>query len=194
MEVCVVDIHFIALGHYMPPHTAHTALLKPQQANGIYVSMPQKLRGRLPNLSSYNIAGPCAGDLGCYRVVQLEHDALSVARGLRASDSHDKTRSVAEYEAIDAVLQVALCEVILAQPTCIVEAQSCQRVRQQGTRVLVHDLQQHCLSLQPTPEATQISCTHLVLDAELLLEHRHVPQGLTRASQGHGDNRMRGTK
>ena len=88
MEVCVVNIHFIALGHYMPPHTAHTAPLKPQQANGICVSMPQRLRGRLPNLSSYNTVGPCAGDLGCYRDVQVEHDVLSVARGLRASDSH----------------------------------------------------------------------------------------------------------
>lgn len=140
MEVCVVDIHFIALGHYMPPHTAHTALLKPQQANGIYVSMPQKLRGRLPNLSSYNIAGPCAGDLGCYRVVQLEHDVLSVARGLRASDSHDKTRSVAEYEAIDAVLQVALNEVICTEACCLIQAQGRQGLGQQWTLILIDDL------------------------------------------------------
>ena len=140
MEVCVVNIHFIALGHYMPPHTAHTAPLKPQQANGICVSMPQRLRGRLPNLSSYNTVGPCAGDLGCYRVVQVEHDVLSVARGLRASDSHDKTRSVAEYEAIDAVLQVALREVICTEACRLIQAQGRQGLGEQWTLILIDDL------------------------------------------------------
>ena len=64
MEVCVVDIHFIALGHHMPPHTAYNALFKPQHANDTCISMPQKSQGRLLNLSSYNIAGTCAGHLG----------------------------------------------------------------------------------------------------------------------------------
>ena len=68
MEVCVVDVHFVALGHHVPPHTAHAALLKPQQANGVCISKPQRSRGRLLNLSSYNIAGTCARDLGCYKM------------------------------------------------------------------------------------------------------------------------------
>ena len=64
MEVCVVDVDFIALGHHMPPHTAHAALSKPQQANGVCISKPQRSQGRLLNLSSYNSVGTCAGHLG----------------------------------------------------------------------------------------------------------------------------------
>ena len=81
------------------------------------------------------------GTLGCFRIVQLEYGVISAARDSRASNSHDKTRSVAEYEAIDAVLQVALSEVICAEACCLVQIQGGQGLEQQWTLILIDDLQ-----------------------------------------------------
>ena len=138
MEVCVVDVHFIALGRHMPSHTARTALFKPQHASGVCISMPQKSRGRL--LTLFHLSHCRQGNLGSYRVMQLEYNALSTARNSRASNSHDETGSVAEYEAIDAVLQVALSEVICAEACCLVQAQGGQGLGQQWTRILIDNL------------------------------------------------------
>lgn len=78
----------------------------------------------------------------------------------RCSKGHVEAWRVAEDEAIDAVLQVALCEVILAQPSCVVEAQRCQRVWQQGTSILIYDLREHCHRISP-PQRLQKHPAHI---------------------------------
>lgn len=53
---------------------------------------------------------------------------------------HVKAVSIAEYAAIDTVLQVALCEVVRAQTGGLIQAQSCQGLGQQRARVLIDHL------------------------------------------------------